>query len=283
MKVQKGMKVAVFTRNHRKYLDEAVLRNQEDPVRQTTFRSAKRWVGAYHANAKLGPLKIYFAPVGGDNGIEYQADLTMVHLDPNTEDPVTREVLASELDSTKSEGLWEKYSKSVKTLYVISRCERLSRPFPISELIKLSDDTFISKDFGYSYALVNEHFPLSHIGAEINPEEIEDHTRYFEGATKTVSVNVYERSAAARKACILHYGCLCSVCGFDFEKTYGEIGSGFIHVHHMKSLADIDDTYEVDAIQDLRPVCPNCHSMLHKSDPVLSIEDLRARIAAGTQ
>ncbi|MFC7514073.1 HNH endonuclease [Herbaspirillum sp. GCM10030257] len=107
-------------------------------------------------------------------------------------------------------------------------------------------------------------------------DEVEDPTTYFEGATKTISVNVYERNPNARKACIKKYGCKCTVCGFDFEKKYGAIGEGFIHVHHLKQLADIGTEYELDPEVDLRPVCPNCHAMLHRRRPSFSIEELRS-------
>ena len=58
--------------------------------------------------------------------------------------------------------------------------------------------------------------------------------------------------------------------------VYGDMGDGFIHVHHLKDLATIGEEYEVDPIEDLRPVCPNCHAMLHRTVPAMSIEDLRA-------
>ena len=60
---------------------------------------------------------------------------------------------------------------------------------------------------------------------------------------------------------------------------YGELGRDYIHVHHLKPLADIKDEYELDAVKDLRPVCPNCHSMLHRRTPALSIEELTELVA----
>lgn len=98
----------------------------------------------------------------------------------------------------------------------------------------------------------------------------------FEGAKRTIIVNAYERNPIARQVCIDYYGATCSVCKFDFEKEYGEIGRGFIHVHHLTRIADIGDTYEIDPIKDLRPVCPNCHSMLHSDKDTLSIEELKS-------
>lgn len=111
---------------------------------------------------------------------------------------------------------------------------------------------------------------------DILADEVEDATIYVEGATKTISVNVYERNPNARKACIKKHGCTCSVCGFDFQKKYGAIGAGFIHVHHLKQLADIGTEYELDPEADLRPVCPNCHAMLHRRRPAFSIEELQS-------
>ncbi|EOQ17198.1 DUF3427 domain-containing protein [Bacillus cereus] len=106
-------------------------------------------------------------------------------------------------------------------------------------------------------------------------EEVDNPEKYTEGATKQVSVNVYERNPVARRKCIEHYGCSCVVCNFNFEKTYGDLGKDFIHVHHLKELHTIGEEYEVDPITDLRPVCPNCHAMLHKRKPAYSIEELK--------
>jgi 5-methylcytosine-specific restriction enzyme A len=97
----------------------------------------------------------------------------------------------------------------------------------------------------------------------------------FEGAKRTITVNSYERNPLARRLCVEHYGTTCSVCDFDFGKEYGEIGQGFIHVHHLTRVADVGETYEIDPIKDLRPVCPNCHSMLHSDKDTLTIEELK--------
>ena len=109
-------------------------------------------------------------------------------------------------------------------------------------------------------------------------DEVPTPSRFFEGVTQQISVNRYERSAHARKRCVEHYGCRCSVCGFDFGLSYGELGDGFIHVHHLKPLSEIRQGYEIDAIADLRPICPNCHAMIHRATDILSVEDLRKRI-----
>jgi 5-methylcytosine-specific restriction protein A len=111
-----------------------------------------------------------------------------------------------------------------------------------------------------------------------SPEEIPVAATHMEGSVRQVLVNAYERSSAARAACLSHYGHSCSVCGFDFEKTYGTIGKDFIHVHHLKEISSIGQKYHVDPIQDLRPVCPNCHAMLHRRTPAYSIDELKQAI-----
>ena len=96
-----------------------------------------------------------------------------------------------------------------------------------------------------------------------------------EGAKKTIQVNAYERDPKARKLCLEKYGYSCSVCGFDFQENYGDIGRNYIHVHHLTDLSLLGEEHEVDPIEDLRPLCPNCHAMIHKQRPAFSIEELQ--------
>ncbi|MDM7999699.1 MAG: HNH endonuclease [Dehalococcoidia bacterium] len=107
------------------------------------------------------------------------------------------------------------------------------------------------------------------------PEEVEDSRTYVEGAVTRICVNAYERDRTARAACVEHWGDSCLVCGFRFEDYYGALGLDYIHVHHLKPLGEIGEEYVVDPKNDLRPVCPNCHAMLHRETPPISIERLR--------
>lgn len=60
----------------------------------------------------------------------------------------------------------------------------------------------------------------------------------------------------------------------DFGETYGDVAAGFIHVHHLKPLAAIGTEYEVDPVEDLRPVCPNCHAVVHMTNPPRTVEEV---------
>lgn len=101
-------------------------------------------------------------------------------------------------------------------------------------------------------------------------------TLFQEGGLKHVTLNKYERSKKAREACIAANGTACVVCGMDFGKVYGPEFAGRIEVHHIVPLNQIGKEYIVDPVNDLVPVCPNCHTALHsKKDGVYTVFDLR--------
>ena len=102
--------------------------------------------------------------------------------------------------------------------------------------------------------------------AEYLPEEERADGNFMEGAVTTVLVNRFERNKEARQRCIDAFGVSCIVCEFDFQQRYGGRGKGFIHVHHLLPLSLISAEYVVDPESDLRPVCPNCHAMLHRGE-----------------
>ena len=106
--------------------------------------------------------------------------------------------------------------------------------------------------------------------------------KFSEGASRLVTVNYYERNPAARRTCIEYHGVSCAVCGFSFAQVYGRLGEGFIQVHHLNPVSDQDGEYTLDPVRDMRPVCPNCHAMIHKRRPPYSIEELRAVLGDST-
>ena len=120
--------------------------------------------------------------------------------------------------------------------------------------------------------------------SEIFPEMLQSETIEFEGIKKQVLVNKYERSSIARKKCIEFHGLSCKVCQLKFSEKYGDIGNDFIHIHHLTPIHTIGKEYKVDYKNDLIPVCPNCHSMLHRkingNEP--TIEELKRMITEKT-
>jgi hypothetical protein len=256
---EKSRRIAVFARNHPEYLQAAA----KDPSKQVTFQSKRRWARVEKALASEEPIKIYFAPNGQDK-IKYEATIKDVDLNPRKDSSL----LNFRLDETVEEGIWG------KTLYMISNCRRVP-DLKLSDLQK-EDGAPLSDNFKYSYAVVRELPGIVYL-----PDELPFWPEYPEGAVHQVTVDAYERNPAARVACLKHHGTSCVVCGFNFAGTYGKIGDGFIHVHHLTPLAAIKQGYNVDPIANLRPVCPNCHAMLHRAN--LSIENLTDLVKAGAQ
>lgn len=69
----------------------------------------------------------------------------------------------------------------------------------------------------------------------------------------------------------------CSVCGFDFGRTYGERGRGYIECHHTKPVATMKPG-DRTRLSDLSAVCANCHRMIHHSMPMPSCDTLRREL-----
>ena len=115
----------------------------------------------------------------------------------------------------------------------------------------------------------------------ILPEETtsDDGEESLEGRVLTRLHTYRERDSklvALKKRRVLDDGgrLVCEVCGFDFEMTYGSRGQQFIECHHTKPLSELK-TGETTRIDDLALLCSNCHRMIHRKRPWLSISDLR--------
>jgi hypothetical protein len=158
--------------------------------------------------------------------------------------------------------------------------------FPTESALRASPGIHIGKQIsvpdGISSLPGYKHMGSTDTSPTFHTDEVHAPESYWEGALRRITVNAFERDAAARSACIAHFGASCRVCRFDFGARYGELGSGFIHVHHTRQLKDIRVGYAVDPKRDLVPVCPNCHAMLHQTSPPLTVSELQKRLLNST-
>ena len=88
-----------------------------------------------------------------------------------------------------------------------------------------------------------------------------------EGKRTVYYTTKYERSTKNREDAIRIHGTKCMICGFDFEQKYGELGKGYIEVHHIKPLATLEQEVVINPETDLICVCANCHRMVHRIRP----------------
>lgn len=147
-----------------------------------------------------------------------------------------------------------------------SKIDRVEEELITAELLAIGDDF---------YAVFDE--PDDEIAEQLPASAQET---FPEGGKRIVTINAYERSGIARRACILEHGLTCKACEFNFGEIYGTLGEGFIHVHHLNLVSAQGGEYHLYPIQDLIPLCPNCHAMVHRKNPPMAIDELRELIAA---
>ena len=106
----------------------------------------------------------------------------------------------------------------------------------------------------------------------------------FEGEVESKVSKQRERSKILRDAAIKYYTVKgrieCCVCGFAYTDKYGELGEGFIEIHHEKPICQYgEDGTEIfikDAVKNVKPLCANCHRMIHRNaSKPLTIEELK--------
>lgn len=96
-----------------------------------------------------------------------------------------------------------------------------------------------------------------------------------EGALKSSVTRKFERSRINRAICLRHHGFRCKGCGLLLQERYGPLGTNVIHVHHVVPVSKMGGSYILDPQSDLIPLCPNCHNIVHRTDPPVAIEVLR--------
>lgn len=218
------------------------------------------------------------------------------------EDDLTQAMESMYRRAGEQAGYWGRYFlREVRRKGGLATARRLLQPQPNNTVSKGFQALIDAQrtDLSLEHLVVNSEFKILFSTAEqaearrrleavppaarrqrLRPEMIDSDVlpqgvKYPEGAKTRVVVNAYERSAKARLACVGHHGRKCTVCDIDFGTFYGEIGVGFIHVHHRRPLAMRRKDYRVDPVKDLIPVCPNCHAMLHATTPPRDVEELR--------
>lgn len=105
-------------------------------------------------------------------------------------------------------------------------------------------------------------------------DDIENEQQRMEGRLTEAKVLRRQRNRKARQKCLEDSGYTCYVCGFNFEKVYGEIGKKFLEVHHTKPLKTYDDEHPIPQ-SELCALCSNCHSMVHRKREVMDVDKLK--------
>ncbi len=101
-----------------------------------------------------------------------------------------------------------------------------------------------------------------------------------EGGVSVVQVNRYERSRVNRAICLEIHGFVCGGCRTRMADVYGPIGENVIHVHHIEPVSLMKASRVLNPATDLIPLCPNCHTIVHRTSPPIQIDELIKLIAS---
>ena len=181
-------------------------------------------------------------------------------------------------------------------LYVISGhgVQEFSPPVPLNGLDWFPALLKSQSNFSLGFNRVNDETvvqALAELQAQDNPPsspalpDIDLSPAGNEGAARLVSHLRRERNRAiveAKKAATINAKrrLCCEVCGFDFSATYGALGEGFCEVHHLVPLSASPDSVTT-TLDDLAILCSNCHRIVHRSDPMLSVSQLSEVVRNG--
>ena len=151
------------------------------------------------------------------------------------------------------------------------------------EINSSDSDAFKGEDLFYSVeGLGNGHWGLRNFNQEEAIELTQEDDEFSEGKILLKKHLQRERNVKlieiVKKKFIEKHGRLyCEVCGFDFEKMYGELGKKFIEAHHIKPVSQMAENEKTN-IDDIVMVCSNCHSMIHRKKPWLTVDKIKSII-----
>ena len=102
--------------------------------------------------------------------------------------------------------------------------------------------------------------------------------QYEEGERSLRESSTLSRNPRLVAAAKCHYGPICQACDFEFGETYGMLGAGYIECHHIDPLSGRDGRNSPTTITDVTVLCANCHRMIHRRKPALTLSELKAAL-----
>jgi len=172
--------------------------------------------------------------------------------------------------------LSEKFFRHVRPVHWLLKYEYAKRtPFKVGHFT----NTLRRVDSHSVYWPIIDH-ELELRSATRKAKEVATKTKekiYPEGGLREIRTEIAIRNPKLILEARRRYGTECMVCGFDFERKYGELGDGFIEVHHLKPLSKRRNVAPT-RIEDVSVVCSNCHRMIHKKRPPISPASLKHMI-----
>tara|TARA_B110000881_G_C18466747_1_gene459160 strand:+ start:192 stop:962 length:771 start_codon:yes stop_codon:yes gene_type:complete len=158
----------------------------------------------------------------------------------------------------------EKLTKKLQPFHDSLKDKSRAELWDVVETILSNDDNQLAEEFGL----------------------ISSSTEFIEGKLKIKEHKERERNSTLVREAKKRWqmdtdnNIKCEVCGFSFLEQYGPLGLNMIEAHHRTPLNEIKGVIE-NKIEDLAPVCSNCHWILHRYSPMISISEFRKKYEIG--
>ncbi|MCP3381222.1 hypothetical protein NLM31_12815 [Bradyrhizobium sp. CCGUVB4N] len=177
-------------------------------------------------------------------------------------------------------GKWEYYFEaSSKDAHLIPVT---ARDLVVPRKTKITDRGFIGQRCVFypannpNYERFLESFELLRKDELVRGSDDIDQSEFQEGQRASREMTYFARNSKLVRAAKAHYGTNCLACGFNFADFYGDIGEGYIEVHHKRQMAD--DSVRLKTVEDVDVLCANCHRMVHRQAIPLTLDQLRSLI-----
>jgi hypothetical protein len=151
-------------------------------------------------------------------------------------------------------------------------------------LIRVTQGQYLTRCTPHLYQVLQDALGLAHPSLETAPVPVgpvRRPTEYQEGQRKLREAYFFTRNPRLAAEAKRRRNYTCEVCSFNFRQHYGALGEGFAECHHKNPLAERPEELWSQALttslDDVAVVCANCHRMLHRQRPALSVEVLRTR------
>ena len=131
----------------------------------------------------------------------------------------------------------------------------------------------------YAAILANASLPVEKPTASTSAStrlDMDELESMQEGSATSRFVTRYERDPRYRRQALAIHGHRCAACDVDMGRRYGPYAAGLIHVHHVQPVSTYEEPRSINPETDLVPVCPNCHSVIHREkSKTLTVAELR--------
>lgn len=249
--------------------------------------SSEFWISIKKAfDNDPNPIRVFFSTTKNQGEVSYTALLINIS-DKTTLTEIQINEIEKYLPNEEEGGVYGlDKERPMKNLLHIKKMKQIKVNLPLPTFTKyqsaesLSDAKFIR----YQYARINpqkEEWVKSQIGTPSVTKEdyVAEEGKRYEIESKMLKTKRNRRIVAEAKD---RYEAICEACGDNLQIKYDEYGKNYIQFHHREPLSSYPEG-KLNSYKDLAPLCPNCHVIIHRTKPIMSVKDFREKVILPNQ